>query len=133
LLEDFLRRWSKLSLALQFLVAGGVGLLAVMLVVGLWVTSQIRQGVTRNSAATTALYVDSVIAPLLPDMRKSREAGLRIGMPQVPDDVQPFGRSLRADAAHEEREEGNSRRENPVHDWSAYACSRAAASTGARC
>ena len=73
MLEDFLRRWSKLSLALQFLVAGGVGLLAVMLVVGLWVTSQIRQGVTRNSAATTALYVDSVIAPLLPDMRKSRE------------------------------------------------------------
>lgn len=73
LLEDFIRRWNRLSLALQFLVAGGVGLLAVMLVVGLWVTSQIRQGVIRNSAATTALYVDSVIAPLLPDMRKSRE------------------------------------------------------------
>jgi hypothetical protein len=62
-----------LSLALQFLIAGGIGLLVVMLVVGLWVTSQIRQGVMRNSAATTALYVDSVIAPLVPDMRKSRE------------------------------------------------------------
>ena len=73
LVEDFIRRWNRLSLALQFLVAGGVGLLTVMLVVGLWVTSQIRQGVIRNSAATTALYVDSVIAPLLPDMRKSRE------------------------------------------------------------
>jgi hypothetical protein len=58
---------------LQFLIAGGVGLLAVMLVVGLWVTSQIREGVIRNSAATTALYVDSVIAPLLPDIRKSQE------------------------------------------------------------
>lgn len=72
-LGEFLQRWGRLSLALQFLIAGGIGLLVVMLVVGLWVTSQIRQGVMRNSAATTALYVDSVIAPLLPDMRKSRE------------------------------------------------------------
>ncbi|RWA60956.1 MAG: sensor histidine kinase [Mesorhizobium sp.] len=69
----FLRRWGRLSLALQFFIASGVGLLAAMLLVGLWVTSQIRDGVMRNSAATTALYVDSVIAPLLPDMRKSRE------------------------------------------------------------
>lgn len=72
-LGEFPQRWGRLSLALQFLIAGGIGLLVVMLVVGLWVTSQIRQGVMRNSAATTALYVDSVIAPLLPDMRKSRE------------------------------------------------------------
>ncbi|MBZ9662027.1 sensor histidine kinase [Mesorhizobium sp. ESP-6-4] len=67
------RIWSGLSLAWQFVIAGGIGLLAVMLVVGLWVTSQIRDGVLHNSAATTALYVDSVIAPLLPDMRKSQE------------------------------------------------------------
>ena len=65
--------WGGLSLAWQFVIAGGIGLLAVMLVVGLWVTSQIRDGVLHNSAATTALYVDSVIAPLLPDMRKSQE------------------------------------------------------------
>jgi len=74
-LGEFPQRWGRLSLALQFLIAGGIGLLVVMLVVGLWVTSQIRQGVMRNSAATTALYVDSVIAPLLPDMRKSQELG----------------------------------------------------------
>ena len=65
--------WGGLSLAWQFVIAGGIGLLAVMLVVGLWVTSQIRDGVLHNSAATTALYVDSVIAPLLPDMRKSQQ------------------------------------------------------------
>ncbi len=41
------------------------------MIVGFLVTSQIEDGVTRNSAATSALYVDSVIAPLLPDMRKS--------------------------------------------------------------
>ncbi|QPC89906.1 sensor histidine kinase [Mesorhizobium sp. INR15] len=72
-IEIWSRRWNGLSLALQFVVAGGFGLLAVMLVVGFWVTSQIRQSVIHNSAATTALYVDSVIAPLLPDLRKSRE------------------------------------------------------------
>jgi len=72
-LKRFARIWSGLSLAWQFVIAGGIGLLAVMLVVGLWVTSQIRDGVLHNAAATTALYVDSVIAPLLPDMRKSQE------------------------------------------------------------
>jgi len=72
-LKRLARIWSGLSLAWQFVIAGGIGLLAVMLVVGLWVTSQIRDGVMHNSAATTALYVDSVIAPLLPDMRKSQE------------------------------------------------------------
>lgn len=71
--ENFYRYWSRLSLALQFVIAGGIALLAAMLVVGLWVTSQIREAVIRNSAGTTALYVDSVIAPLLPDMRKSEE------------------------------------------------------------
>jgi hypothetical protein len=69
-LQTLTRRWGGFSLALQFVLAGGVGLLAVMLVVGFWVTSQIREGVIHNSAATTALYVDSVVAPLLPDMRK---------------------------------------------------------------
>lgn len=72
-LKRLARIWSGLSLAWQFVIAGGIGLLAVMLVVGLWVTSQIREGVMHNSATTTALYVDSVIAPLLPDLRKSRE------------------------------------------------------------
>ncbi|TIT86063.1 MAG: sensor histidine kinase, partial [Mesorhizobium sp.] len=72
-LKRLVQVWSGLSLAWQFVIAGGIGLLAVMLVVGLWVTSQIREGVMHNSATTTALYVDSVIAPLLPDLRKSRE------------------------------------------------------------
>lgn len=72
-LKRFFGSWGRLSLAVQFVIVGGIGLLAVMLVVGLWVTAQIRQGVMRNSATTTALYVDSVIAPLLPDLRKSEK------------------------------------------------------------
>ena len=48
MLREILKRlvqiWGGLSLAWQFVIAGGIVLLAVMLVVGLWVTSQIRQG-----------------------------------------------------------------------------------------
>ena len=42
-----------------------------MFIIGLWVTRQIEENVTRNTAAATALYVDSVIAPLLPDLRSA--------------------------------------------------------------
>jgi signal transduction histidine kinase len=72
-IDSISSRWAKLSLAWQFFMVGGLALFAVMLVVGLWVTSQIRDGVIRNSGGSTALYVDSVIAPLLPDMRKSEQ------------------------------------------------------------
>ena len=57
------------SLAVQFLAAGSVVSIAAMLLVGVLVTNLIERAVIRNAAATTALYVDSVIAPLLPDMR----------------------------------------------------------------
>jgi hypothetical protein len=44
-----------------------------MLLVGTVVTELIEQAVTRNSAATTALYVDSVIAPILPDLTTTEQ------------------------------------------------------------
>lgn len=62
-------RWNNQSLAWQFLSAGGVFSLAAIVVVGALVTNLIEAAVTRNSAATTALYVDSIIAPLLPDLK----------------------------------------------------------------
>jgi signal transduction histidine kinase len=71
--HDLLHRWNSQSLARQFLIAGGLVSIAALLLVGAFVTSVIEAAVTRHSAATTALYVDSVIAPLLPDMRTSRE------------------------------------------------------------
>ncbi|MFI0848464.1 sensor histidine kinase [Mesorhizobium sp. IMUNJ 23232] len=43
-----------------------------MVLVGAAVTMLIERAVTRNAGATTALYVDSVIAPLLPDMQKTQ-------------------------------------------------------------
>ena len=65
-------RWNRQSLAGQFLLAGGLVSILAMAVTGFLVKSQIEAGVTRNSAATTALYVDSIIAPLLPDMQTSQ-------------------------------------------------------------
>jgi signal transduction histidine kinase len=64
-------RWAPGSLAAQFVIAGGLVSLVAMALVGAVVASVIEDGVTRNSAAATALYVDSVIAPILPDMQKS--------------------------------------------------------------
>lgn len=64
-----LQHWNRQSLARQFLLAGGVVSLCAMLLVGALVTTLIEAAVTRNSAATTALYVDSVIAPILPDLK----------------------------------------------------------------
>jgi signal transduction histidine kinase len=63
--------WNSWSLASQFLFAGGLVSLVAMGLIGAVVTSVIEDSVTRNSAAATALYVDSVIAPILPDMRRN--------------------------------------------------------------
>jgi hypothetical protein len=63
-------RWTPLSLAAQFSIAGGLVCLAAMFVAGFLITSLIENAVIHNSGAATALYVDSVVAPLLPDMQK---------------------------------------------------------------
>ncbi|OAP46824.1 histidine kinase [Sinorhizobium saheli] len=70
--RDLIDRWNGQPLAKQFLLAGGIVAASAMVAVGAFVTSLIEDAVTRNSAATTALYVDSVIAPLLPDMQTTR-------------------------------------------------------------
>lgn len=70
--NGLLNRWNDQSLARQFLIAGGLVSIAAMILVGAYVTSLIEAAVTRNSAASTALYVDSIIAPLLPDMKTNK-------------------------------------------------------------
>jgi signal transduction histidine kinase len=66
------RKFSDLSLARQFMLGGSVVSVLAVLLVGMAVTSLIERAVTLNAGATTALYVDSIIAPLLPDMRNNR-------------------------------------------------------------
>src|SRR3954447_24252809 len=70
-LDQLRDRWKSPSLSTKFVLAGGLVSFAAMIIIGFLVTSLIEEGVTRNSAAATALYVDSVIAPLLPDMQKN--------------------------------------------------------------
>ena len=48
--------------------AGSIILVAGMLSVGAWVGQQIEDGVVHRTAATTALYVDSMIAPDLQEL-----------------------------------------------------------------
>ncbi|PDT15828.1 histidine kinase [Rhizobium sp. J15] len=67
---NWLRRWNARSLASQFFITGGLISIAAMVLVGIFVTHLIEEAVIHNSGAATALYVDSVVAPLLPDMQK---------------------------------------------------------------
>lgn len=61
---------NSLSLAKQFFLAGGIVTAIATIIIGLHVTEQIARTVTQNAAATTALYVDSIIAPVLPDLTR---------------------------------------------------------------
>ncbi|MDF2760514.1 MAG: integral rane sensor signal transduction histidine kinase [Thermomicrobiales bacterium] len=61
----------RLSPAQRFLL-GSLAILAIgMIVIGTWVTSEIKEGVVDRTAATTALYVDSLVAPPLQDLAES--------------------------------------------------------------
>lgn len=62
---------SRLSLAAQFCLAGAVVVLIAMVIVGSWVTTRIQEAVTHNAANATALYVESIIAPLAQQLATS--------------------------------------------------------------
>jgi signal transduction histidine kinase len=69
--NTLITRWTSQSLAVQFLAIGGAVSACAMVLIGAFVSARIEDTVTSNAAATTALYVDSVIAPLLPDMQRN--------------------------------------------------------------
>jgi signal transduction histidine kinase len=61
-------RWSKLSLAGQFAVAGGT-VMAIAAILGSFLVShRIEETIVRNTATATALYMESFIAPLKQDL-----------------------------------------------------------------
>ncbi len=67
-LSGFGARWAGLSLARQFVLAASVVVLIAMGTIGAWVNQKIEQGVTQNTAAAAALYMDALIAPLAQDL-----------------------------------------------------------------
>ena len=60
--------WAHLSLARQYMLASLVVLACGMAGVGWWVSEQIQAGVIRETAATTALYMNSFVAPLIQEL-----------------------------------------------------------------
>jgi signal transduction histidine kinase len=62
-----------LTLSQRFMLAGLVILLAGMAGIGAWVERQIETGVIHRTGATTALYVDSFVAPNLQELGSSHE------------------------------------------------------------
>lgn len=65
------RRWSDLSLAGQFALAGGLVMVLAALAVGFWVSGRIKTDVVRNTANATALYMESFFAPLIQELATS--------------------------------------------------------------
>jgi signal transduction histidine kinase len=65
----------RLSLAWQFGIAGALVLVLGMMLIGLWVTSRIEGAAVRNAAGATALYVDSIIAPLTQELASATSLG----------------------------------------------------------
>lgn len=55
----------RLSLASRFMISSLLILVVGMAGVGVWVARQIEIGVVQRTAATTALYVDSLVTPAL--------------------------------------------------------------------
>ena len=64
-----------MTLARQFILAASAVLIVGMAIIGFWVTSRIEESVSRNAAAATALYVDSIIAPLTQELADSETLG----------------------------------------------------------
>ncbi|MCW2957023.1 MAG: signal transduction histidine kinase [Thermoleophilia bacterium] len=73
------------SLARQFILAAAGVLLFGMAAIGFWVSGRIEDTVTHNAAAVTALYVDSVIAPLTQELARSNSlgAGARLALTET--------------------------------------------------
>jgi len=62
-------RWGGFTLTQQFVIMGGLVVAAGMVIIGYWVARQIEDGVTRNAAAATVLYVDCFISPLTRELQ----------------------------------------------------------------
>ncbi len=60
------------TLAQRFMLASLVILIAGMAGIGVWIGNEIKNGVIHRTGATTALYVDSFVAPILQELGSTR-------------------------------------------------------------
>ena len=64
-------RQPRFSLAQRFAIAGSIVMLGGVVAIGGWVSNRIEAGVVDNTATATALYMESVIAPLSQELQRS--------------------------------------------------------------
>ena len=65
IVSPLLKRLGRMSLVNEFLLLSGIILLFGALVIGWWINHEIEQQVLDNSLKTTAIFVDSTVAPHL--------------------------------------------------------------------
>lgn len=63
--------WRRQRLTTQFLIASAAVFIAGMAIAGAWTADRIESGVTHNTAAATALYFESFVAPAIQDLATS--------------------------------------------------------------
>lgn len=68
-------RWRRWTLARTFLVASLAVLVANGLIMGFWLAGQIEQSALDNDAASSSLYVDSVVSPYLQTLATQARLG----------------------------------------------------------
>lgn len=74
--------WQRVSLIKRYVLVSSPVVLMAMLTIGFWVSREIEHGVTQYSAASSALYMDGIIAPLAQELenrdRISKESAAKI-------------------------------------------------------
>jgi hypothetical protein len=74
--ERFYASWKKISPAWQLVVYAAIAVGCAVLL-GAWVSERIKQDVLRNSAESSALFVNDVVQPLVQDLATGNELGLQ--------------------------------------------------------
>ena len=73
LIQNLIDKFKSLNLSQRFMLAGLFTLFLGLLSIGFWVENQITTGVIHRAGATTALYVESFVAPNLQELGISEE------------------------------------------------------------
>ena len=66
-----LQFWQKLTLAQQFALASLIVILPGSIGIAWWIPQRINDAVIKNAASGTALYMESLMAPLVPELQNN--------------------------------------------------------------
>ncbi len=69
-------RWARISLSARFLIASALAICLTMLLTSAWVENQLRTGVVRNAAASSARIMEAVIGPHIQDIATTKSVSI---------------------------------------------------------